>query len=669
MLNEIILATSNTIISTLVQSWIKKIDKNEGELKKNSLNNEDKEYKKLKNVFEEYLIMSFEKNKIMNTIVFRNKPIEIDKLYLPLTLVNSHSGEKKETYFIDNFPHELINKYSKIVIADSAGMGKSTLLKWIFINCILTQNSIPIFIELRKLTETNGILDEVIKSMKMIDNEIDSNLIFSLIKKGDFIFFLDGYDEISLQYKSEVTNKIQEFVSKNYKNKFILTSRPQSAIVSFIDFHEFYIRPLNREESIELINKYDENSDNRNQLIEKLNEVSNDRALNEFLTNPLMVSLLYIAYDYKNKIPQNKNSFYRQVYDALFEDHDLSKGGAFEHDKKSNLDKEKFHTVLQTFSFITLKGGKQVYSKDEIINFIKKAKKRLSLNFSENAFFDDLISSVPLFIKEGNFYNWKHKSLQDYFVAQFISTNGIEHQAKTLQSMYESKDSENYFNIFDLCYDANYKNFKITVIYKLLEEVTLFERDIKKTLKFDQLNEVESNFIKSELFGQKLVSLDRTNIVLNNDLSLNEELIKKITEAFPDETSDFRIRIIKIIGRMNNFLITLENKERKMLDLLFQKNENIFISESELSNLPDINIESISSLDVFNEKIFLLDKNTILKDVNQHDIIKIIMLFKKSVIMRRKSIIIDFDKVKHYKYQIELEKDEENDEEDFYIFK
>ena len=67
----------------------------------------------------------------------------------------------------------------------------------------------------------------------------------------------------------------------------------------------------------------------------------------EFLANPLLVSLLFKAFEYKQQVPFKKHVFYRQVYDALYHHHDLTKEPGFERKKHSGLDLEDFHRVLR----------------------------------------------------------------------------------------------------------------------------------------------------------------------------------------------------------------------------------------------------------------------------------------------------------------------------------
>ncbi len=436
------------------------------------------------NQFEEYLNRSYKKHYFINTLVFQNRQKALEDLYVPLTITASH--DKKKKYKIDKYRDDLIAEYRRVLITDTAGMGKSTMMKRLFLYAIRENRGIPVLIELRKLKESHDILDEIYNELDSIDNQdFDEDFVLSLIKRGDFIFFLDGYDEIPVSEKEAVTNSLQDFISKAEENLFVLTSRPDSAIASFGGFQEFNINNFVNEEAFDLIRKYDQGGEISKELIAKLQDKKFEN-VHEFLTNPLLVSLLYKAYDYKAKIPLKMHVYYRQVFDALFESHDLAKGGAFARDKRSGLDIDDFHKVMKRLGFITLVMGIE-YSKDDIIKKIAEARSYLpNINFKESDFLNDLVGAVPLFNKEGNFYKWNHKSLQEYFAAQFICNDSKEKQANILTRMSKSKNGSRYWNTLALCYDIDYKTFRQVVVYDFVRKfISYYEAHSIKAQRMD----------------------------------------------------------------------------------------------------------------------------------------------------------------------------------------
>lgn len=199
----------------------------------------------------------------------------------------------------------------------------------------------------------------------------------TLFVDGEFIFFFDGYDEISSSNKAFVTKNIQDFVAKAPNNKYILTSRPEEELACFGEFQEFRIRELKKVESYDLLRKYDISGKTSRLLISKL-KTGNYSMINEFLKNPLLVSLLFAVFDFKQTIPLKKHIFYRQVFDAYFDSHDLSKGDSYVHEKKSNLDLDDFDKVMRKIGYECLRKQKIEFEKDELLKIIDSAKSGFS---------------------------------------------------------------------------------------------------------------------------------------------------------------------------------------------------------------------------------------------------------------------------------------------------
>jgi predicted NACHT family NTPase len=370
----------------------------------------------IENKFNQYLIKSYEKYSIINTIVFHNQQKLLKELYIPLAIENTDNNK----FEIENFDDDCIPFFQRILITDTAGMGKSTILKRLFLSIVDEEKGIPVLIELRRLSKTKDIIDEIIEQLSTITEIPDKKFVLQLIQKGDFIFLLDGFDEIPLENRKIITKQIQTFVNKAGNNFFVMTSRPETALSSFDDFKEFQIIPLIKEQAFTLLKKYDNAGVLAPLLIKKLKEKQYEN-IDEFLTNPLLVSLLFAAFEHKQTIPLKKHIFYRQVFDALFESHDLTKGDSFIREKFSKLDIDEFHKVLRHLGYNCLINSKIEFTKDEILNLITEAKDfSAELQFKESDFLKDLINTVPLFTIDGIYYKWSHKSLQEYFAAQFI---------------------------------------------------------------------------------------------------------------------------------------------------------------------------------------------------------------------------------------------------------
>ena len=427
--------------------------------------------------FAKYLERAYGRHSELTTLALQGKPRLLSDLYIPLTLVRSAQvTNTTEKICVNCYPDALLPQLQRVLLTDDAGMGKSTLVKFLFLKCIESNAGLPILIELRRLRDGKGIsdvlADELCEVCPEIERETMTDVVRELLEAGEFVFLLDGYDEVPFDERERVALHLREFVSRaghDGRNAFLISSRPDSGVSSLPGFHSFHIQPLEVEQAFDLLRKYDSDGDLSKQLIAELeNQMS---SVEEFLTNPMLVSLLFEAYDYTNSIPLKKAAFYRQVYDAIFERHDATKP-LFKREKHSKLDKDDFERVLRALGIRTLKGGVG-YSKDELLKLIVDARQMCpGLTFKESDFLEDLLSTVPLFAREGDYHRWKHKSLQEYFAARYICSDlSKEEQAKVLRQM---AISDGYFQMLGICYDLDYRNFRNTLIYDVVKKFVTY---------------------------------------------------------------------------------------------------------------------------------------------------------------------------------------------------
>lgn len=520
--------------------------------------------------FEEYLFRTYKKYSIINTLVFKNEQRFLKDLYIPLTIIrDDHQRTKdKEQVKIDKYPIELVRSYNKILITDTAGMGKSTLTKRLFLDVIENGQGIPIYIEMRRLKEGRPILIEIQEQINSLSKEFDSKLLLEFIQTGGFIFFLDGYDEISLEDRISVTTNVQDFISKAGNNVFILTSRPEQALSSFGDFQTFLISPLTKKEAYELLRKYDNQGPTSKQLIDELKSGQYEM-INEFLKNPLLVSLLFAAFDYKQTIPLKKHIFYRQVYDAYFDSHDLSKGDSYIHDKCSKLDIDDFERVLRYVGYRCLRCQKIEFEKDALLQIINEAKDFCpDLDFNSSDLFTDVLTAVPLFCKDGQYYRWVHKSLQEYFSAQFIYKDAKGNQDTILTALYNSENLDKYINLLDIYFDIDNWGFKKNILLPLCESYMSF---------------YNSNVYSSSIITEKQID-DRIG-----HMFMREVCLLKVQDSY-DPFRETRERTQDImqneISSMTHFhgdnicTSNYYNSKRKLLPLLIKRIPDLFISYS-----------------------------------------------------------------------------------------
>ncbi|MGO2680211.1 MAG: NACHT domain-containing protein [Proteus vulgaris] len=545
--------------------------------------NRKKNLYKLKGQMSDYLAKTRAQCSIINSLAFPNVLKKVNDIYIPLTLSMLDSREEREHTIKrgDLF----LSEFNNILIIDNAGMGKSTLMKKIVIDTIDHSEYIPIYIELRTLT--NNPIEEQINKLLGFDDVNDSD---SILKKIPFIYFFDGVDEIPFDLKNDLIKKIKVFSDEMNNSKIIITSRPDQSLLELHSFNRFKIKPLEIEQSYDLIKLYDINLVKRgsslilsNKLITeiKLMREKDNNTILEFLTTPLYVSLLFCSYRYKPVIPRRKDLFYSQVFEALFETHDLSKETGYVREKSSGLGITDFSIILRRLAFWCLKNnGKLEFSRAELESILTDITEKLKgVNVKPISFINDLTYSVPLFIKEGALYRWSHKSLMEYFSAEFICIEVKDKRDDLLLKLYESGSAVKYKNIIELCSDIDYASFRKSILRKCLTEY--FEH-LEKLEDLDFLDDCNKEIWASISFFSdlKLLLTPYSNANLGDLNILDNVYVFEESDflhsSFENNFIGFREYITHI-----TYPVSLKNT---VFDILRLKNNEYFFKEKDYYN-------------------------------------------------------------------------------------
>jgi hypothetical protein len=569
--------------------------------------------------------------------VFPNQQIKIKDIYQPLTIVSTKDG--KEFVIADKINIELFQNHKRILISDYAGMGKSTLMKWITLNSIETPSTIPILIELRKLDKSNSVIDEIFQQIDPIDKSFDKDLIIRFLELGFFTIILDGFDEIPQDIQESITVQLRGFIDKVSENNFILTSRPESALASFGDFQRFYIRSLLPEESFQIISRYD--ALNQIKYADKLIAEIEGRLnqVEDFLTNPFLVSLLYKSYTYNKDIPSKKTTFYEEVYSSLFKHHDSSKDG-FKRPKHSLLDILDFRTILRHLAFETSKLGKVMYTEPELLEFISSAKsKNVNIDFKESSYVEDLLTTVPLFVREGAKIKWAHKSIQDYFAAEYITFHTKKEEI--LRRIYSS-GKDNYLNIIDLIYELEPKLFRKIILLPLLTD---FVHHYESSYKGVQgISEELINIRRSATFAKTFCVINGSSDIGFQNAS---DLFKK---ALNDSSDEFHTDATQLLG-LNIFLLSRKFFKYGIIEILGSKNEGLFLTGIRLGG----GFKNLKKLPVDVPFVITDEPGLQINDKDTFAEVNWLLAREHDRTSRMGGLLLDYKKVKKRAEQIERE--------------
>lgn len=406
-----------------------------------------------------------------------DKQIKLKKLYYPLTL--SYISESNDSIKIDKFKIEIFEKSSRIIIEDSAGMGKTTLLRYMYLDFLeQNHNYIPIFLELRLLNDEIDLEENILNVLKI--DELHKEEVL----KKDFLIFLDGFDEV--KNKEKILKMIKDFSNFNNNNLYIITTRKEHSLNSLSNYIKMKILELEANSGVLLLKNYIQDLDFFSQLEKEKNE------LKDFLSTPLLATLIYKAYKHGKSIPKTKSALYEQVYEALYSDHDIRSKNGFK--REIVLNKSNFQKLLAYFSFDNfnkIKNANGEFKKLDLISKFSKINEKLNYNIDLEELIMNLIKEVPLFLEVGTEYSWKHKSMQEFFIAIYIIYYSNDKE-KYIEALMKSKARESYLNILEFIY--SYDN---TLYKKILYKVLLGEKDNRKDYEIKVLKTDSSHYGKN----------------------------------------------------------------------------------------------------------------------------------------------------------------------------
>lgn len=417
--------------------------------------------------FQAYLTNSHEKYSKIKTIIYGIEPKKLyDFFEIPFL--------KKGSDIIKPTTTKILTDLSKfLIIEGSGGIGKSTLMKHLFLSELKLKDYIPIFIELKDFNE-EGHLDLeklLLKKLNQFHNTFQEEYLDYALQSGCFLFLLDGYDELYSENQKEFFKKLNDFCDKYPENHYILSSRPYSES-EFIEFQRFTVLKavsFTKEQAISLITKIEyPDEELKDKFIRDLESGLYDRH-KSFASNPLLLNIMLSTYNDYAEIPQKLHLFYYQAFDTMLSKHDATK--SYRRKMLSDLSSDTFKECFAIFCFLTYQKAKTEFTFPEIDEIFKKFPPRIKNVLNIGDFIDDLGNALCVLYREGNRYKFTHRSFQEYFVAYFLNIQTDSKMRDYSFLLIESgKFSTSADSVFPMLEDMSTQRFNNNILIPLLNK-------------------------------------------------------------------------------------------------------------------------------------------------------------------------------------------------------
>lgn len=523
--------------------------------------------------FIEYINNAYEKYSKIKTILYRTEPKYIYDFFEIPFLQKSHSEE----FAVDSVDN-ILDISNFVIIQGTGGIGKSTLMKHLFINELEKKDLIPIFIELKDINDLEkgyDIYDIVFNKLDSLGGNVGKKYLEYALKSGCFLFLLDGYDEILTAQKDYFFKQLDVFCDKYPQNYYIISSRPYSEFIEFQRFTVLSTNPLSKIQAMDLIGKLEFDKDIKERFINALDENLYERH-KSFASNPLLLNIMLLTYDNYAEIPEKLHLFYANAFETLYSKHDATKAG-YRRELKSELSYDSLKKIFSYFCFITYAQAKTEFSYDELVAFLKKVSIN-KLTFNIECYIFDLVNSLCVLYKEGLHYKFAHRSFQEYFTALFLKELPDKLMKKmAIQIIHTDVFRTSNDSVFDMLYDMAEDRFEKNILLPILEEIEMDVKGNKYDFYFDRF--VDS--IKFDKRMERKTKDDKKEIVLWLSRDIDNDIIEfvyKISYYYVDRTMNKEVQSAS--DKMLKYLI--KNQEYKCGTKIVGKNID---KESEIYEL------------------------------------------------------------------------------------
>lgn len=518
----------------------------------------------------------------------KNSEIRYNKVKTLADLSEPRALEGKNGIYVDTFvkyrtrkislttSDELLKISNNVVIIGSGGSGKSMIMRHLFLNTLHRGEYIPVLVELRRITNThkaNALIELIHTCIEAFDVKLDQSQLEYSLRTGKYLFLFDGLDEVKEENRGKTEMLIQQLSKKYPENKYIVSSREEG--VNFCELETYTLVkacPLKKEQAIQLILKLGRESEKANEFSKLVNSELYDKH-NDFASNPLLLTMMYITFMDNNLIPEHLTDFYDSAYDALYKRHDANKEGLFKREYKCKmLGEREFKDLFAYFCFHSYFKQQYEFGKDEICEYIERGIERLNLEKQvekSEDFFDDIKDIVCLIVEEGNKYKFAHRSFQTYFSAYYTSIQIADEQQKVFfkkELQYSLRE-----DFFYMLYRLEGERFIINILEPginfILNKIKCKESEEFEFLKIlCQGISVHDGWAYRALNSSKHIKIpyERSIVMMFEKLVLKDKKKDKVTND----------KIIELMGKLGG-IVELEIADLIIIEPIELRNELI----------------------------------------------------------------------------------------------
>jgi len=212
-------------------------------------------------------------------------------------------------------------------------------------------------------------------------------------------------------------------------------------MLSWADVDVFPIAPLTIAAAEDLITRLEFNEKVKGNFT-KLLRKDLFRTHYEFVSVPLLCTIMLLTYSDSGYISKNRHEFFEDAFTALWSKHDGRKDD-FERHRYTGLQKNEFSKILTAFAMSSYSSADYNMRESHFHRHFEAAIRLSGVSCKEEDFLQDLTISTSLAVQDGPYIRFCHRAFQEYFSALFICEMSDTLVGRMIEEISDRMETDN----------------------------------------------------------------------------------------------------------------------------------------------------------------------------------------------------------------------------------
>jgi len=413
-----------------------------------------------------------------------SQPLALSEIYTNVNILEKISGRRRleiaellKVSVAEEFDHpglqktaqapvlglEAVQTHSKLIVLGKPGAGKTTFLKHIALECDrgqLQAERLPIFISLKDYGDSTphlSLLEYISEQFASSTSSGNySTAIEQICRRGQALVLLDGLDEVRDSDSYRVVQAVRHFTAKYHLNHYVISCRLATREYTLEEFTEVEVADFSAAQISSFTNKWFASKD-PSQSCKFLAKLQQQRAIQELVTNPLLLTLLCLVFAESGDFPANRAELYKEGLSVLLR----------KWDAKRNIEREQIYKklsvqhkeeLLSQIAYSTFERGDYFFRQKEleqqiaayIRNILSVNRQAEALQVDSEAVLKSIEAQHGLLVERARgIYSFSHLTFQEYFTARkIVATSDPQRLEEELQQLAQRVAEPRWHEVF-----------------------------------------------------------------------------------------------------------------------------------------------------------------------------------------------------------------------------